>query len=371
MPTPDSSDDFIRIGGPDEWPRFGVVLFEESINGGLQVDDGVEDAAFEPALGELGEEALDGVEPGAGSRRKMEAPARMSAKPRPNFRVLVGGVVVEDDVNELSGRNLGLDGVQEADKLLMAMALHIAADDGSVEDVERGEQRRRAIAFVVMGHRAGAAFLQGQTGLCAVERLDLALLIDRQHDGVRRRIDIEPDDIAQFVDELRIVRKLELPDPMRLKAMGAPDALDRADGNADLFRHHGGGPVRRLGGRIGQGCRHHALNDLQAERRYARRPRLVPQEAVDALGHEPLLPAPDTGLGFARPTHDLDGPGAIGCRQNDPGPPNMFLGAVPVRDDRFQPDPLRGADLDGDAFAHADRLARRQHFGNPLSDFIH
>src|SRR5258707_8728785 len=48
------------------------------------------------------------------------------------------------------------------------------------------------IPIQVMGHRAGAPFLDRQPGLGAVERLDLALLIDRKHDRMRRRIDVEP-----------------------------------------------------------------------------------------------------------------------------------------------------------------------------------
>ena len=42
-----------------------VVLGDEAVDGGLQVDDGAEDAALQPPPGELGEEALDGVEPRA------------------------------------------------------------------------------------------------------------------------------------------------------------------------------------------------------------------------------------------------------------------------------------------------------------------
>ena len=93
-------------------------------------------------------------------------------------------------------------GIEEADELLMPMALHVAADDLAVEHVERGEQRGGAVALVVVGHGAERALLQRQAGLGAVERLDLALLVDREHDGVRRRIDIEPDHVAQLVDEL-------------------------------------------------------------------------------------------------------------------------------------------------------------------------
>jgi hypothetical protein len=42
-----------------------VGLGEEAVDGGLEIDDGAEDAAFEAALGQLGEKAFDGVEPGA------------------------------------------------------------------------------------------------------------------------------------------------------------------------------------------------------------------------------------------------------------------------------------------------------------------
>jgi hypothetical protein len=40
------------------------------------------------------------------------------------------------------------------------------------------------------------AFLQRQARLGAIEGLNLALLVDRQHDGVGR-VDIEPDNVAQ------------------------------------------------------------------------------------------------------------------------------------------------------------------------------
>jgi len=47
--------------------------------------------------------------------------------------------------------NLALDAVKETDELLMVVALHVLPDDGTVQHVERGEQRRRAVPFVVMG----------------------------------------------------------------------------------------------------------------------------------------------------------------------------------------------------------------------------
>ena len=192
----------------------------------------------------------------------------------------------------------------------MAVALHVAADDGAVEHVERGEQRGGAVALVVVGHGAEPPLLHRQAGLGAVERLDLALLVDRQHDGVRRRIDVEADDVAQLVDELRIVGELELPPAVRLQPVRLPDAPHRAGADAGRLRHHVGGPVRRLAGRVRQRQRHHALGHLGPERRDARGPRLVAQQPVEAFLGEALLPAPHAGLGLAGPPHDLDRAGA-------------------------------------------------------------
>ena len=47
----------------------------------------------------------------------------MPGQPGTDFGLLVRGVVVEDDVDGLVGRQLGLDGVQEANELLVPMAL--------------------------------------------------------------------------------------------------------------------------------------------------------------------------------------------------------------------------------------------------------
>jgi Queuosine biosynthesis protein QueC len=143
----------------------------------------------------------------------------MAFQPSANVGMLVGGVIVDDGVDCLARGYLLLDDIEEANELLMATALHVAADHRAVEDVHRGEQRRRAVALVVVRHRPGPALLHGESGLCAIKRLNLAFFVDRQHDGVCGRLDIEPDDVAQFVDEARVVGQLELAHPMRLQTM--------------------------------------------------------------------------------------------------------------------------------------------------------
>ena len=281
--------------------------------------------------------------------------------------MLVGCVVVDDGVDRLSRRYLRLDGVEEADELLVAVALHVAADDGAVEDVEGGEQRGRAVAFVVVGHRSSTARLHRQAGLGAIKGLDLALLIDREDDGMGGRVDIEADDVAQLVDKLRVGGELELLHPVRLKTVRTPDALDGTRADIDDLRHHGRGPVGRLGGRLGLGERHDTLSDGRSQRLDARGPCLVAQKAVVTFLHEAFLPAPDTGLRFAGLAHDLIGADTVRTQQDDLSSPDMLVWGVAIPRERLQTAAISGLENDGNSGAHApDSHAATP--GNPRRD---
>ena len=89
--------------------------------------------------GHFGEELLDGVEPGGRGRREVEGPARMTRQPGQHFGMLVGGIVVEDDMDRPIGRDLALAALRKANEFEMAVALNAAADHGAVERAERGE----------------------------------------------------------------------------------------------------------------------------------------------------------------------------------------------------------------------------------------
>jgi hypothetical protein len=77
-------------------------------------------------------------------------------------------------MDDLAGGDLGFDGVEKADELLMPMALHAPADDLAFEHVEGGEEGRGAVADIVVGHGAAAPLLDREPWLGAVEGLDLA-----------------------------------------------------------------------------------------------------------------------------------------------------------------------------------------------------
>ena len=202
-----------------------VVLGEVAVDGRLQVDDRGAAAPHSATI----------------RRGGMEGPARMPLEPCLDLWVLAGSVAVDRRVDQLAGRNVALDGVEEADELLVPMALHAASDHRAVEDFESGEQRRRAVALVVVGHGAAAAGFQRQPRSGAVERLDFALFVDRQHHRMRRWIDIEANNVDESVGEPRITRPLERADAMRLQIVCRPDALHRAQRDAGGLRHRPAG----------------------------------------------------------------------------------------------------------------------------------
>src|SRR5215831_2768019 len=110
--------------------------------------------------------------------------------------------------------------------------------------------------------------------LGAVQRLDLAFLIDRENDGVVGRIDVEADDLFELGRELGIIRQLEPADQMRPQAVSTPDPLHRTDADASGLRHRRARPM--AGGRRWpcQGQRHNTFGHLWAQRRNTRGPRL-------------------------------------------------------------------------------------------------
>ena len=148
-----------------------------------------------------------------------------------------------------------------------------------------------------MGHGAGTALLEGQAGLGAIERLDLALLVDGQHQRAGGRIEVEADHVLDLGDEVGIVGHLEAAHEMRLEPVLVPDALHAGMADADLGRHRAYAPMRGVGGAL----LHRLLDDLEldliGDRLLAGWLGAAFDEAGDASLGEVLLPAPDRRLG--------------------------------------------------------------------------
>ena len=127
--------------------------------------------------------------------------------------------------------------------LLMAMASFTAGEDFAGGDVERGKERCRAVANIVVRHAFNITQTHRKNGLGAVQRLNLALLIHTQDHGVLGRIQIQSDNITDFLDEKGIIGDFEMALPMGLKAKGAPDPLDCGPRDLRFFGDRARRPV--------------------------------------------------------------------------------------------------------------------------------
>ena len=110
----------------------------------------LEEAAPQAIDREITEEALEHVQPGSGGGSEVEVEARVLREPATHLFVLVGGAVFHDEVELFSGRGAGVDQPQDARSFLVTMALLAGANNLAVGQVERGEERGRAMAFVVV-----------------------------------------------------------------------------------------------------------------------------------------------------------------------------------------------------------------------------
>jgi hypothetical protein len=89
---------------------------------------------------------------------------------------------------------------------------------------------------------------------------------------------------------------------------------------------------------------------------------------ADARLHEPLLPAPDRGLGHASLAHDLARAAARCGQQHDAGTPDVLLRAFAVGNHRKEPLAVAGCNVEADPGAHAPDSHGAPRRGNPFSD---
>src|SRR5712692_4598255 len=159
--------------------------------------------------------------------------------------MLVSTVVVEDEMQVQTCWELSIQSPQERQELLIAMTRHAIGDDGSFQYIQRSEQGRGSMPFVVMRHRSATPFLHRQAGLGSIQCLNLTLLVHANDQRFIGRIQIQAHNVSQFLHKLRIARQLKLAHSMWLQPVGIPDALNRRRTRAAMLGHRPTAPVSR------------------------------------------------------------------------------------------------------------------------------
>ena len=200
----------------------------------------------------------------------------------------------------------------------MAVPGQAGVDDLAGGHLQGGEQRGGAVADVVVGGLLRHPGHDRQDRRGPLQGLHLGLLVDAEHHGVLRRVQIQPDHVADLGLELRVGGELERLHPPGLQVPAAPDPRHRGEPDAQLG---GQQPARPVGhpeplGRRGQRRRHH-LRLVDPPR--PTRPLAVLQCAQPTL-RVAVPPVDHRRARHPHPGRDLGVRVALPGQQHDPGP---------------------------------------------------
>lgn len=174
--------------------------------------------------------------------------------------------------------------------------------------VQRGEQRHGAVPQVVMGR-----------SLSGFRCNDLRPLAQTQHQRLDGRVQVQPDDVADLRDELRVQRQRPDIGTMRPQPEGPPDTRHRGLGQSRLPGDRAGRPVPGVRRPGTQRRLDHGLDLRVADAAGRSGSRLVQQPHHPPLD-ESRPPPPDRLLGHPEPLAHRDIRGAGGALQHDPRP---------------------------------------------------
>jgi hypothetical protein len=134
--------------------------------------------------------------------------------------------------------------------------------------------------------------------LGAIERLNLALLIDREHDSMVGRVQVEADHITHLFDKEGIGRELETLAAVRLQRKELKDPVDGGLGQAVGLCGQANAPVGGSGGLLLERAAQQYGHLLVGDRARTASPKLVVEalqtildEALPPLAHRRLRPA--------------------------------------------------------------------------------
>ena len=141
-----------------------VVVFHKGIDLALEIGNRIEGAATDRLVGDQREPALDLVQPGTVGGREVQMKARAARQPGLHSSMLMGAVIVADQVHIEVLRDIGLDVTQEGQELLVVMLGLALRQHGAVGDIKGRKQRGGAVADVVVGDAFDVAQAHGHTG---------------------------------------------------------------------------------------------------------------------------------------------------------------------------------------------------------------
>jgi hypothetical protein len=314
-----------RILGPHKrrWvviPVFDVV--SDMAGKGL---DRVKGASPNRPARENAEPRFNHVEPRCTSWSEMKVYCRMGLQPGEHLGCFVCGGVVQDNV-QISSLVPPAERLKKPQKIGAGMGCCAFAHDRTGSNVQRGIQADQAIPFVIVCLASRQPGPHGQYRLSPTERLNLSLLVDTENDCIGWRIQIQANNIVDFLFRLRISAELKRFNPVRFESMSLPDAMNRAVRQSHLRRQISRTPMAHAGrGRL-QGHRHNLGRFARTHFTRSAAPRLVLQPGQAGFG-EPASNTTDLNRCIAGQQRHFSSGNIVCHEQYGPSPPTQASGA--------------------------------------------
>ena len=95
----------------------------------------------------IAEETLHHVEPRTAGRREVDVESRVTSQPLLHPGILMGSVVIRDEVDFLAARCDFVDHPERFQPFLVAVSVIAHTDDGAIQRVHCCKQRRCSVSF--------------------------------------------------------------------------------------------------------------------------------------------------------------------------------------------------------------------------------
>jgi len=289
----------------------------------LQVGNGGEHTAGDDIALGLAEPQFNLVQPRRVGRSEVQVNLRMRRQEVLNRLALVRREVVDNHMDLFAAGLVDHDVGEERDefsagRVRCSLTQHLAG-----LGVERSIEGKRAVPEVLETVTLEAPRRKRQYRVLPIESLNRGLFIDTENLRVRRRIQIQPDDVGGRLLDVRIVRGPVSLDPMQLQPVLAPHA--RHHHVADL--QTSGQFVRTPMSRAVRGRPSRRVQNARFQLRSEHRgdlPEIPAVQSCDPLLGEPFAPARHKAAAALDALGDFIPGMALSQQQDQPGTSSVF-----------------------------------------------
>jgi hypothetical protein len=207
---------------------------------------------------------------------------------------LVGGEIVEDDMNLLPRQAQRHHFFQEGNEVVAGMAGGGSSVHAAGLGVQRGIQRKCSMPVVLGAVTLRSPRRKLQNGIEPIQGLDGGFLIDAEHGGMLRRPQIQADNVGRFAFELRIIAGQVTLQTIGFQASFFLDPMHCILADSQCGRQFAATPMRGTVAGFLAGSRRNPGSQSRSQNR-GLLAGMIGVEPVEPGFEEALLPADDVG----------------------------------------------------------------------------